>query len=161
MKNMQEKILLTVYLMFLGITAGAILIEGIIVAPVVFNASNYLETIELSRFQSGLLMTEIFIRTNILLNITATLVLLYEGWCFLKKERDRICLFSGTIVVFGSYLFTFYFTPLVLDAQKMGEKMAENAEFNAIHKASELDFKVLLLALIVLFSVRAYKGFSK
>lgn len=161
MSTTREKIQLTFYVWLLGMTAGVILIEGIVVAPVIFNASDYLETVELSRFQSGLLMTEIFVRTNILLNITATLVLLYEGWYFLKKGTDRICLFSGLVIVIGSYLFTLYFTPLVLEAQEMGEKMAGNPEFNTIHKASELDFKILLVALIVLFCVRVYKGIQK
>lgn len=160
MKSVRGNIILIAYLMLLGITAGAILVEGVIVAPVVFNASDYLHTMELSRFQSGLLMTEVFVRTNVLLNLTATMVLIYELWYFLKRNREWVGILSGLTIVTTSYLFTFYFTPMVLEAQKLGEKMAEDASFNTVHKASELDFKILLIALIVLFCVRAYKAAS-
>jgi len=48
------------YILLLSITLGASLFAGVVVAPIIFGANEYLTTITVSRFESGILMTQIF-----------------------------------------------------------------------------------------------------
>lgn len=152
-----QKIFITLYLLLLGISIGAILISGVVVAPVVFHASDYLPLKELSRYESGLIMTQVFVQLNLLLNTTAILVLLYEvfhirvyGFCYLGS-------ISALIAVVCIVLFTQYYTPYILEAQAQGSTILHSAKFEAMHVGSERDFKFLLVALLVLFCARVYR----
>jgi hypothetical protein len=53
--------------------------------------------------------------------------------------------------------FVFYFTPYILDAQKLGAKATATAEFASMHKASEFVMKAMMLAQVVLFFIRVRK----
>ena len=48
------------------------------------------------------------------------------------------------------------YTPKILEYQSQGESVMMDNGFEALHKASELDFKILLLMLLILFGRRAY-----
>ena len=53
--------------------------------------------------------------------------------------------------------FVFYFTPYILDAQKIGAEATATAEFASMHKASEFVMKAMMLAQVVLFFIRVRK----
>ncbi len=49
------------YLMILGLSVGAIIYAGAVVAPVIFHSEIWLSSEVLSHFQEGLIMTQNFI----------------------------------------------------------------------------------------------------
>ena len=55
------------YLFLLGICIGSELAIGIFMAPVIFYPSQYIGEGVLSHYQSGQLMTQVFLKYNILL----------------------------------------------------------------------------------------------
>ncbi|WP_243877454.1 DUF4149 domain-containing protein, partial [Helicobacter pylori] len=73
-----KKFGLGVYLLLLGILGGSLIILGAIVAPIVFKASSILPELNLTPFESGKLMAQIFVRFNYLLGTIGFVVLLYE-----------------------------------------------------------------------------------
>ena len=66
-----------VYLLLIGLALGAITASAFS-APVIFRAASFVEGLEITLFQSGVLMTQIFIKLNILLNILAVFIIIYE-----------------------------------------------------------------------------------
>ncbi|MEF3191072.1 MAG: DUF4149 domain-containing protein, partial [Campylobacterales bacterium] len=64
------------YVMFIGILAGAVVALGAFTASVVFHPQKV--GLVMDRFSSGLLMSEIFVRFNYLLGATGLAVLGYE-----------------------------------------------------------------------------------
>ena len=66
------------YLFLLGICIGAELAIGIFMAPVIFYPSQYIGEGVLSHYQSGQLMTQVFLKYNILLIFISSLILLFE-----------------------------------------------------------------------------------
>jgi glucose-6-phosphate-specific signal transduction histidine kinase len=136
------------YIIFLGFALGAIAIAGAITAPVIFHANDFLAEDVLSHFQSGIIMTEIFVRLNYILFILVFFVLFMEIRDYLKFKRDAISLTFGFIVVFTALLFVLYYTPFILEAQAIGPAATQSEAFEGMHKGSELDFKILLFALL-------------
>ncbi|GAM64255.1 membrane protein [Vibrio ishigakensis] len=53
-----------IYVLLLTGVIGASLFAGAVVAPVIFNSKQALGSVELSRFQEGLIMTENFVRLS-------------------------------------------------------------------------------------------------
>ncbi len=144
------------YLTFLGITLGSVLSAGTITAPVIFNSQNYLHSQILSRYEEGLLMTAIFLKLNYLLIFTAITVFLREGYDYKRFKRDKIILASSVIVLFGAFMFVFYYTPDIVAYQQAGEEMTKTEIFEKIHKGSEIDFKLLAAGLFSLLFRRLY-----
>ena len=142
--------------MLLGITLGMVLTLGVIVAPVIFNANDYLGAEVLSHYQMGLLMTAIFLKGNYLLNFTAIAIMLREGYAYKKFERDKIVVPAAGTAVLMIFLFTLYYTNQIVSLQAKGESIVSDPVFENIHKASELDFKLLALSLALLLGRRLY-----
>ncbi|WP_200762194.1 DUF4149 domain-containing protein [Nitrosophilus alvini] len=142
------------YIIIIGITLGAVLATGIFVAPVVFNSAKYLGEEILSHYQEGLLMTAIFLKMNYLLNFTAFLIIIREAYAFKLFERDRITVAAAITSVFAIFMFTLYYTPDIVAMQMAGEEMTGSETFDKVHKASEIDFKLLALSLAVLMGRR-------
>lgn len=138
------------YIMLLGITLGTVLTLGALVASTIFNSEDYLNSKILSHYQEGLIMTGIFLKANYLFNFTAIVIILREGYSFKLFQRDKIVLISAMSAVFAIFMFTLYYTPDILAYQAAGEEMTKSKNFANIHKASELDFYLLALSLIVL-----------
>ncbi len=68
---------LALYLILIGITLGAIIACGALSAHTIFRAPAIVPNLEMTLFQSGLLMTSIFVKLNILLNLLALFILCY------------------------------------------------------------------------------------
>ncbi len=145
------------YIILLGITLGAGLYAGIVVAPVTFHSEIYLGTELLTRFQEGLIMTENFVRLSYLVDFTLVCVALYEGFKWKNFDRDTITTFSTLVVLSTGLLYVHYYIPQILDFQKQGEKVTQSKIFENTHFASELDFKLFALALLILLSRNLYR----
>ena len=138
------------YLILLGVTLGAGLYAGIVVAPVTFHSEQWLGSELLSHYQEGLVMTQNFVRLSWLVNISLLAVFLYEGYKYKKFERDTITQVATFFVLATGLLFSFYYLPDILTMQMAGEEMTKSAAFANTHTGSEIDFKIFSLALLVL-----------
>jgi len=158
MKKNISNAIFSLYILILSLGAGIIVALGVFSAPVIFNASELL-SFEMDRFSSGLIMTEIFVRSNIYLNFVAFVILLFEIYTYrYSANRSKIDLGLGAIAVIGIFSFTSYYTPLIVEAQKLGMEATATDSFGEIHKYAELDYKVILLALIALVFRRVFKA---
>lgn len=148
------------YLFLLGICIGAELAIGIFMAPVIFYPSQYIGEGVLSHYQSGQLMTQVFLKYNILLIFISSLILLFEILNLKGSESFNYkisAFFLSLIISLLAMSFVFYFTPYILQAQKIGAEATATAEFLSMHKASEFVMKAMLLAQVALFFIRARK----
>ncbi|WP_096016879.1 DUF4149 domain-containing protein [Campylobacter lanienae] len=148
------------YLFLLGICIGAELAIGIFMAPVIFYPSQYIGEGVLSHYQSGQLMTQVFLKYNILLIFISSLILLFEIVNLKGSESFNYkisAFFLSLIISLLAMSFVFYFTPYILQAQKIGAEATATAEFISMHKASEFVMKAMLLAQVALFFIRARK----
>lgn len=144
------------YLLLVGMTAGAVAVLGIFVAAVVFHSELFLSVPLLSRYEEGKIMGEIFRRFSYWGYIMATVITVYELSRYKVMQIDKIAILSALGSVGTLLLFSAVYTPKILEYQQTGEEVMMQNNFEALHKASELDFKILLLMLLVLFSRRAY-----
>lgn len=153
---MKNKIYLDItYLLLIAMSAGAVAVLGIVTAAVVFHSELYLSVPLLSRYEEGKIMGEIFRRFSYWGYFMAAVIAVYEVSRYKVMQIDKISILSamGTIATF--LMFSAVYTPKILEYQSRGEAAIDES-FEALHKASELDFKLLLLLLLVLFARRAY-----
>ena len=139
-----------VYLILLGITLGAGLFAGAVVAPVTFHTQQWLGGQVLSHYQEGLIMTQNFIRLSYLVDFTVIAVVLYEGYKYKMFERDTVTQVATFFVVATGLMFGHYYLPDILTMQMAGEKMTQSVAFVNTHKGSEVNFKIFAAALLVL-----------
>lgn len=153
---MNKKALLdTVYLLLIAMTAGAVLVLGPLVAAVVFHSEHFLTEPLLSRYEEGKIMGEIFLRFSYWGYFMAAVITLYEISRYKVMQIDRIAILSALGSVGTLLLFSAVYTPKILEYQSRGEAAIDES-FEALHKASEIDFKILLLMLLILFGRRTY-----
>jgi len=152
------KIITTIYIIILGITLGASLYAGAVVAPVVFHSEVALGTEILSRYQEGLIMTQNFLKLSYLVDLCILAVIFYEGFRFKSFERDSIALLSAVLVVLSGLLYSHYYIPQIVEFQAQGEQITKSKLFENTHFASELDFKLFAFALIVLMGRNIYRS---
>jgi uncharacterized protein (DUF486 family) len=126
------------------------------VAPVIFYPSAFLGDGVLSHFQSGVLMTQVFLRFNILLMICTFVMLSSEVYAYLRGGRDMASAVLLFVIICGALAFVLYFTPYIVDAQKIGAEATTTAQFRKIHDYSELVIKVVLAAQVALFVRRLW-----
>lgn len=151
-----------IYVILLGMTLGAGLYAGVVVAPVTFHSELYLGAELLTRFQEGLIMTENFVRLGYLVTITVIAVVLYEGYHFKMYQRDMFTMLSALLVIMSGLLNAHYYIPQILEMQAQGESITGSEIFEKTHFASELDFKLFTFALLALLARTLYrklKGF--
>jgi len=127
------------------------MVLGVVVAPVVFNPNKMLVDISLDHFNSGIIMGEIFHRFSCWIYFVATVVIIYEAVIYKLGQRDAIAFGSAVTVVFSSLMFSAVYSPKILSMQSIGIEATQSDTFKNIHLASELDFKILAVALVVLF----------
>ncbi|GAA8347060.1 DUF4149 domain-containing protein [Helicobacter pylori] len=151
-----KKFGLGVYLLLLGILGGSLIILGAIVAPIVFKASSILPELNLTPFESGKLMAQIFVRFNYVLGAIGFVVSLYEIISFIYYKRSLVYLILGVAIGALCLLFVFYYTPYILNAQKAGEAAIQSAEFARSHAQSEWLFKELFVLVCALFFWRLF-----
>jgi len=138
------------YLVILAASFGAVMTLGVLVAPVVFNPNTLLVDVTLDRYNSGMLMSEIFARFSSWLYAVAIVVALYEAMWYKKGQRDALSFASAFIVIASSLLFSAVYVPKILAMQALGSEATQSDTFANIHIASEIDFKILAVALVVL-----------
>lgn len=143
------------YLLLIAMTAGAVLILGAFVAAVVFHSELYLTLPILSRYEEGKIMGEIFHRFTYWAYFMTVIISVYEVSRYKVMQIDKIAILSALGSIGTLLLFSAVYTPKILEYQAKGEAAIDES-FEALHKASEIDFKILLLMLLVLFCRRAY-----
>lgn len=144
-----------VYLLLIAMSAGAVLVLGVFVAAVVFHSESYLTLPLLSRYEEGKIMGEIFRRFTYWSYFMAAVIAVYEVSRYKVMQIDKVAILSALGSIGTLLLFSAVYTPKILEYQARGEAAIDES-FEALHKASEIDFKILLLMLVILFSRRAY-----
>ncbi|WP_169973811.1 MULTISPECIES: DUF4149 domain-containing protein [unclassified Campylobacter] len=145
------------YLLLLAALIGIEISIGAFIAPTLFYPQSIIGDGVLTHFQSGLLMTNIFVKFNYVLIAVAILALVYE--LFMLRSDVKFALkFSSFMLALINFAlatsFVFYFTPYVLNAQALGEAGTTTPEFFQMHKASELVMKVMMVAQLLLFFIK-------
>lgn len=154
---MNKKAIIDVfYLLAMGMTIGAVLILGAFVAAVVFHSEMFLSIPILSRYEEGKLMGEIFRRFSYWAYSMAAIIAVYEISRYKVMQIDKISILSALGAIGTLLLFSAVYTPKMLEFQQQGEVVMMNNAFESLHKASEIDFKILLVMLTILFGRRAY-----
>lgn len=139
------------YLVILAASFGAVIILGAVVAPVVFNSDKILIDTTLDHYNAGIIMGEIFHRFSYWLYVVASVVILYEAFMYKMGKRDAIAFASAVTVVFSSLMFSAVYSPKILAMQAIGPEATQSDTFANVHMASELDFKILAIGLVILF----------
>lgn len=144
------KSFITIYIVFIGIALGVEIAAGAFVAPVIFHPERYLGTGVLTHFQSGILMTQVFLKTNMLMSIVALYSIAYELLAWMKKHKDSVSLVLSFSALILTSLFVFYYTTFIVDAQILGAQATATPEFAKMHQESEWVIKILMMVQIVL-----------
>lgn len=142
---------ITIYLLLVAMTLGAVLTLGIFVAATIFNSDSYLAGALLDHYNEGVLMAEIFRRFSYFISFIALVVFVFEANEYKHGRRDTWALVSAFFVITSAMMFSAIYTPKILEMQALGTEATQSDAFQALHMGSELDFKVLALALGVLF----------
>ena len=139
------------YLIILAASFGGVIVLGAFVAPVVFHTERILTEVIINNYNAGMIMGEIFHRFSYWVYGLAIFVAIFEAAQYKMGHRDAIAFASAAIVVFTSLMFSAVYAPKILEMQALGEEATQSDTFHNIHIASEIDFKILAVALIVLF----------
>ena len=139
------------YFIVLAATFGAVIVLGAIVAPVVFHTDRLTVNLLIDNYNAGIIMGEIFHRFSYWIYFVAAFITIYEAMAYKMGQRDAISFASAVIAVFTSLLFSAVYVPKILSMQALGAEAAHSDTFENIHIASEIDFKLLALSLLVLF----------
>lgn len=139
------------YLLVLAASFGAVLALGALVAPVVFHTDKMLVGILLDNYNAGIIMGEIFHRFSYWIYFLAAYVVVYEMLMYKQGQRDNLVLISAFLTVATSLMFSAVYSPKILAMQSIGAEATQSDTFANIHIASEIDFKILAVALVVLF----------
>lgn len=139
------------YFIILAASLGAVLVLGAIVAPVIFHTDKILVGMLLDHYNAGIIMGEIFHRFSYWVYFLAFYVALYEAAAYKMGQRDAIAFGASVTVLFSSLMFSGVYAPKILEMQAMGIEATQSDTFENVHIASEIDFKILAVALLVLF----------
>ncbi len=139
------------YLILLAATFGAVIVLGVIVAPVVFHTDKILVDLVMDRYNEGIIMGELFHRFSYWIYFVAFSVFIYESYIYKIGQRDAIAFGATVTVLFSSLMFSGVYAPKILDIQDLGIEATQSDTFQNIHIASEIDFKILAVGLLVLF----------
>ena len=139
------------YLVILAASFGAVLVLGALVAPVIFHTDKITVDLLINHYNAGIIMAEIFHRFSYWLYVVVIMTVLYESMQYKTGQRDAVAFSSAVIVIFTSLMFSAVYAPKILAMQALGAEATQSDTFHNIHIASEIDFKILAVALIVLF----------
>ncbi len=139
------------YLIILAASFGAVMVLGVFVAPVIFHTDKILVDLLMDNYNAGIIMGEIFHRFSYWAYFLAFFTIAYEMIEYKLGHRDAIAFGSALMVVFTSLMFSGVYAPHILEMQELGIEATQSDTFANIHTASEIDFKILAIALIVLF----------
>ena len=152
------RIFTMIFIITLGTTLGAGLLAGIVVAPTIFHSELLLGSELLSRFQEGLLMTQVFERLAYVVNFLVIITILYEVIKFKSFENTKWSMIFTFLVVASGLLFTSYYIPQILEMQSLGETVTSSDVFNNVHKGSELNFKLFAFSTLGLLILTLKKA---
>lgn len=155
-----QKSISSIYFTILGAMIGIEVAVGALMAPVIFFPAQFLGDGVLTHFQSGILMTQVFLKYNIILLLSVMIAWAYEAYMFKVGKKDIASFLLLMLVTTCAFLFVLYFTPFILHAQKLGADATTTAEFASMHTQSEWDMKVLMLAQLGLFIRRFWVLFK-
>ena len=148
---------MVIYLVMLGIAIGVEIAAGAFIAPVIFFPQKYLGEGVLSHFQSGILMTQVFLKMNLVIGFAALYSIIYEVQVFMmRKNYDFLSFFLSLVIVVGTGLFLYYYTPFIVHAQQLGAMETTTEAFASMHKQSEWVMKALMVAQFGLFIRRSW-----
>ncbi|MEA2073227.1 MAG: DUF4149 domain-containing protein [Campylobacterota bacterium] len=139
------------YFIVLAASFGGVIVLGAFVAPVVFHTDKIVSEMIIDNYNAGIIMGEIFHRFSYWVYFLAIFVALYEAAQYKMGQRDAVAFGSAVTVLFASLMFSSVYAPKILAMQAMGREATQSDTFENIHIASEIDFKILAVALIVLF----------
>ncbi|WP_291952756.1 DUF4149 domain-containing protein [Campylobacter sp.] len=151
-----------VYLFLLASLIGIEISIGVFLAPTIFYPEKFIGEGILTHFQSGLLMTNIFVKFGYVLLGVSIISILIEIFSFKNKNYTFKINFSkfmlSLIILALSLLFVFYFSAYILQAQTLGEKATQTQEFVKIHNASEIVMKIIMFSQFALFFLNFKKN---
>jgi hypothetical protein len=139
----------------LGTLLGSSLFAGAVVAPTLFHSETLFGEEVLSNLQEGIIMSSIFQKFNMILNIFLVFMILFEGFLYKNGDRDIFKISILIVLISTSLLFTEYYTPQILEFIANGESGGDI--FEKTHLASELDFKILSFSILALLIIRLKK----
>ncbi len=139
------------YFIMLAATFGAIIVLGAFVAPVIFHTDKILAGVLLDHYNAGIIMGEIFRRFSYWVYALVLFVAFYETMQYKMGQRDAVAFGASVTIIFSSLMFSSIYVPKILEMQSMGIEATQSDTFENIHIASEIDFKLLAVALLVLF----------
>lgn len=142
------KIFTIIYFIVIGVTLGATIYAGAVVAPVTFNTDVLFGSQVLTQFQEGQIMAQNFLRLSYLLVFSCIFVVIYEFIKIINKEKDIFSIILAAISVFSALLFAFYFVPEIINLQSLGEQITQSEAFDSIHKASETNVKIFVFSML-------------
>lgn len=146
------KSFMLLYLVMLGIAIGVEIAGGAFIAPVIFFPQKYLGEGVLTHFQSGILMTQFFLKMNFLIGFVALYSLVYEVYVWIMRKNYDFASFGFSFIAFVlTGLFLFYYTPFIVHAQNLGADATTTEAFNTMHKQSEWVMKALMVIQFGLF----------
>jgi len=146
------------YLILLGTVLGMIIYAGAVVAPVTFGANQILGVKLLDHYQAGIIMTQNFVRLSYIITVMMVAVALYESYRFKMGEHGKLEQATALTVLATSALFDYYYLPLIIKYQSMGAEATQTKLFANAHIASEIDFKLLAVAILVLIVINMRKA---
>lgn len=154
-----------IYLFLLAALVGMEFVMGVFVAPAIFYPQRFMPDISLSHFESGIIMTQIFVKYNYVLLFVSVFAVIFELLNLKNKECFHVKVSANALAFINlalALVFVFYFTQFIVDAQLKGQEATiGNAEFDTIHKASEYTMKLMMLAQFLLFFVKSLKSKSQ
>jgi hypothetical protein len=139
------------YLIILSASFGAVIVLGAFVAPVIFHTDKFLQALVIDNYNAGIIMGEIFHRFSYWIYFLAFVIVAYELASYKMGQRDTYIFVSAVSAVFSSLMFSAVYSPKILEMQSLGVEATQSDTFASIHYASELDFKILAISLLVLF----------
>ena len=148
----------SIYMLFLGVMIGIEIAVGALMAPVIFFPASFIGEGVLSHYQSGILMTQVFLRFNMILLFMTFFGTAYEMYLFKSFKRDKWAIALSLVVLYCALMFVFYYTPFIVEAQEAGVLATQTEAFAKMHQGSEIDIKVLMMAQLALFMRRMWLG---
>lgn len=150
-----KRIMDMVYLILIGATIGGILAVGIIMTSTIFNSEAYIGPL-LSHYQEGSIMSAGFDKFSYFLGFMGIVIFSYEMFSYKTLQTDKTVILATLVALSAIGLFIGVYMPKILEMQAQGEEATKSAAFENLHLGSEIDFKILLISLIVLMGRRLY-----
>lgn len=147
-------IIKNLYFFLLSAILGIELFVGIFVAPIIFFPERFSLNLPLTLAQSGMIMSEIFVKLGYILMGISILGVFYSLY-----ESSKLLLYISFLIALLAGIFVFYFTPIILQAQNLGES---SQNFQQIHTLSEYAIKIIaILQMISLLILGRAKNSQK